>query len=78
MTKTFKQLREINLNAMLLKPRADAVRKYIRTNKMKWAAGDINQMNKGADALAKGDIKGFKNVLDNKIGIKAITVISKG
>ena len=64
MTKTFKQLREINLNAMLLKPRADAVRKYIRTNKMKWAAGDINQMNKGADALAKGDIKGFKNVLD--------------
>ena len=43
MTKTFKQLREINLNAMLLKPRADAVRKYIRTNKMKWAAGDINK-----------------------------------
>ena len=40
MTKTFKQLREINLNTALLKPRADQIRKQATAGK--WDGQDLS------------------------------------
>ena len=61
MTKTFKQLREINLNTALLKPRADQIRKQA-TNSV-WNAADKKDMETAAKFLDKGDLKGFNKFI---------------
>ena len=61
MTKTFKQLREINLNTALLKPRADQIRKQATAGK--WDAQDKKDFETAAKFLDKGDLKGFNKFL---------------
>ena len=61
MTKTFKQIREINLNTALLKPRADQIRKQA-TNSV-WNAADKKDMETAAKFLDKGDLKGFNKFI---------------
>ena len=61
MTKTFKQLIEINLNTALLKPRADQIRKQA-TNSV-WNAADKKDMETAAKFLDKGDLKGFNKFI---------------
>ena len=61
MTKTFKQLREINLNTALLKPRADQIRKQA-TNSV-WNAADKKDMETAAKFLDKGDLRGFNKFI---------------
>ena len=61
MTKTFKQLREINLNTALLKPRADQIRKQATAGK--WDAQDKKDFETAAKFLDKGDLKGFNKFI---------------
>ena len=61
MTKTFKQLREINLNTALLKPRADQIRKTATS--AKWTGQDKKDFETAAKFLDKGDLKGFSKFL---------------
>ena len=61
MTKTFKQLREINLNTALLKPRADQIRKQATAGK--WDGQDKKDFETAAKFLDKGDLKGFSKFI---------------
>jgi len=61
MTKTFKQIREINLNTALLKPRADQIRKQA-TNSV-WNAADKKDMETAAKFLDKGDLRAFNKFI---------------
>ena len=61
MTKTFKQLREINLNTALLKPRADQIRKQATAGK--WDAQDKKDFETAAKFLDKGDLRGFNKFI---------------
>jgi len=61
MTKTFKQLREINLNTALLKPRADQIRKTATS--AKWTGQDKKDFETAAKFLDKGDLKGFSKFI---------------
>jgi len=61
MTKTFKQLREINLNTALLKPRADQIRKQATAGK--WDGQDKRDFETAAKFLDKGDLKGFSKFI---------------
>jgi len=61
MTKTFKQLREINLNTALLKPRADQIRKQATAGK--WDGQDKKDFETAAKFLDKGDLKGFNKFI---------------
>ena len=61
MTKTFKQLREINLNTALLKPRADQIRKQATAGK--WDGQDKKDFETAAKFLEKGDLRGFSKFI---------------
>ena len=61
MTKTFKQLREINLNTALLKPRADQIRKTATS--AKWTGQDKKDFETAAKFLDKGDLRGFNKFI---------------